>query len=67
MPLLGYNGGLPLDFWDTIQPLFDAMNKFAYYLTAFLAAGSLFRDASHGVQAASSQYLLGLGTADVTG
>jgi hypothetical protein len=61
MPLLGYNGGLPLDFWDIVQSLFNAMNTFILYLTAFLATGPSFRGAPLGVQVASTQYLLGLG------
>lgn len=65
MPLLGYSGGLPLDFYDLVQSTFTAMNKFAWYLTALLATGSVFKDAT--VQVASAQYLLGLGTADITG
>ena len=65
MPLLGYSGGLPLDFYDLLQSTFTAMNKFAWYFTAFLATNSVFKDAA--VQVASAQYLLGLGTADITG
>ena len=61
MPLLGYNGGLPLDFWDLVQSLFNALNTFALYLTAFLATGPIFKDAPFGAQVESAQYLLGLG------
>ena len=65
MPLLGYGVGLPLDFYDLLQSTFTAMNKFAWYLTALLATSSAVKDAA--VQVASAQYLLGLGTADITG
>ena len=65
MPLLGYGVGLPLDFYDLLQSTFAAMNKFAWYLTALLATSSAVKDAA--VQVASAQYLLGLGTADITG
>jgi len=38
-----------------------------WYLSAFVASTSLFHGAPGGMQAVSAQYLLGLGTADITG
>lgn len=67
MPLLGYNGGLPLDFWDLSQALFEMMKRVCVCLTALLATGSIFQDASLGVKVVAGQYLLGLGTGDITG
>ena len=65
MPLLSYGGSFPLEFYDLVQSTFTAMNKFTWYLTALLATSSVYKDAA--VQVASAQYLLGLGTADITG
>jgi len=61
MPLLGYQGGVPLDFWDTVQSLFDAVDTLMFYLTAFLATSPFFHGPSPGVRVESAQYLLGLG------
>lgn len=60
MPLTGYYAGIPLDFGQFIQSILNAMHSLALCLTAFLATGSVFRDAAiTGVGAQS--YLLGLG------
>lgn len=61
MALLGYSGGLPLDFWVTVQSLFNAMKSFSLYLTTFLATAPSFRGPKLGVAVASAPYLLGLG------
>ncbi|KAF8883297.1 Neutral/alkaline non-lysosomal ceramidase-domain-containing protein [Infundibulicybe gibba] len=67
MPLLAYHSALPLDFWDLLHSLVEAMSSFFWYLTAFLASSSLFPLNSAPINVASAQYLLGLGTGDITG
>ncbi|KAF9461830.1 Neutral/alkaline nonlysosomal ceramidase [Collybia nuda] len=63
MPLLSYHSALPLDFWDLVHSLFDTMTGIVWYLTAFVASTSLLQPPTM----VSAQYLLGLGTGDITG
>lgn len=67
MPLLSYHSALPLDLWNLPRTLYDTMAGVIWYLTAFVASTSLFNGAPMGFQAVSAQYLLGLGTGDITG
>ncbi|KDR69911.1 hypothetical protein GALMADRAFT_255768 [Galerina marginata CBS 339.88] len=64
MPLLASHSALPFDFWDLLVSLFDGMSNFLWYLTAFLVSSAVLPNGSPGV---SAQYLLGLGTGDITG
>lgn len=57
MYFLSYHSTLHLG--DSLQPLFDAMASVVWYLTAFLATGSIVPN--HGIIPASAQYMLGLG------
>ncbi|KAK7471947.1 hypothetical protein VKT23_000053 [Stygiomarasmius scandens] len=70
MPSLSLNfddpPSLPLDLWDFVRGLLDTMSGFVWYLTAFLASSSVFSN-EIGVKGVSGQYLLGLGTGDITG
>ncbi|GLB38061.1 putative neutral/alkaline non-lysosomal ceramidase, C-terminal [Lyophyllum shimeji] len=47
--------------------LYDTMAGVVWYMTAFLASTSLFNGTPMGFQVVSGQYLLGLGTGDITG
>jgi len=67
MPLLSYHSALPIDLWDLPRALYDTMTGIVWYLTAFVASTSLFHGTPVGIQAVSAQYLLGLGTGDITG
>ncbi|KJA28727.1 hypothetical protein HYPSUDRAFT_33070 [Hypholoma sublateritium FD-334 SS-4] len=62
MPLLAQYSALPVDFWDLLVSLAEAMSNALWYLTAFLASGSIVQNS-----AVSAQYLLGLGIGDITG
>lgn len=61
MPLLAYHSALPIDFWDLLVSISEAMSNMLWYLTAFLASGSVLSNGSPGMQGAYAQYLLGLG------
>ncbi|KAF5374642.1 hypothetical protein D9615_008931 [Tricholomella constricta] len=67
MPLLSYHSALPLDLWNLPRALYDTMTGIVWYLTAFVAATSLFSETPMAIQAVSAQYLLGLGVGDITG
>ena len=56
MPLLAQYSALPIDFWDLLVSLAEAMTNTLWYLTAFLASGSIVQNSG-----VSAQYLLGLG------
>ncbi|KZT18577.1 Neutral/alkaline nonlysosomal ceramidase [Neolentinus lepideus HHB14362 ss-1] len=69
MPALDPGGlQLPFDLWSLSRSILNCMYSGLLYFTAFLASASVFP--GHGgasISAASAQYLLGLGIADVTG
>ncbi|ESK90041.1 neutral ceramidase precursor [Moniliophthora roreri MCA 2997] len=67
MPLLAYHDTLPVNFWEFVRGLFDSMTGFVWYLTAFLASGSLFHQNGAVMGVAGQEYLLGLGIGDITG
>lgn len=56
MRLLAQYSALPVDFWDLLVSIADAMTNALWYLTAFLASGPVLQNG-----AVSAQYLLGLG------
>ncbi|KAF5353132.1 hypothetical protein D9758_008800 [Tetrapyrgos nigripes] len=67
-PAFDEPSSLSLDLWDLIRGFLDAMSSFVWYLTALLASSSLLpRQAGIGVKGVEGQYLLGLGTGDITG
>jgi len=61
MPLLAYHSALPIDFWDLLVSISEAMSNMFWYLTAFLASTSVLSNGGSGIQGAYAQYLLGLG------
>ncbi|KAL0955527.1 hypothetical protein HGRIS_001765 [Hohenbuehelia grisea] len=71
MPLVYYHDFLPFDFvacWHVLRAIYDGMASFVWYLTAALFASSAITPQNaFGVQGAAAQYLLGLGTGDITG
>lgn len=61
MPLLSYHSALPLDLWNCVETLYNAMTGAFFYLTALLASSSVLPSGVGGIRGANAQYLLGLG------
>ncbi|KAJ8074439.1 hypothetical protein PM082_015340 [Marasmius tenuissimus] len=69
MPLLASRDTHPDNLSELVRRAYDTMAGFVWYLTAFLASSSLFPQGENaGIMGVMAQdYLLGLGTGDVTG
>lgn len=60
--------GLPIALSELVYNFFGMLLKTWIYVTAYLASASVFsKDGGSGAPTAHAQYLLGLGTGDVTG